>query len=242
MRKHSKFFLTVVALMCFSFFHSPLKAESATYDLSKYMEWQNGGWVLYQEYDCLDLNCSPFLGEEELSGIIVNKNGDIRWHSHYNDDGLPGDWVLGDRMKYKRTSKSVNLIGIKDGGNMWDFDPVIKIPRKLKLNKPFVYNGVARYENQKFHFTLLLTIVKVNVSVNTAAGTFDDCIEVEIITSGGPEHGDVAIEIMARGVGSVKRWESTLWRESDGFEEDAFEADTEYIEAIDYGVRSPPFP
>ena len=242
MRKQSKLFLTVVALMYYSFFHSPLQAESATYDLSKYMEWQNGGWILYQQYDCLDPGCFAFLGEEELSGIIVQKKGGVRWHSHYDDDGLPGNWFLDEKIKYKKTSKNVIMMGIQSDGEMWTFDPLIKVPRRLNLKKPFVYNGIAKSKNKKTYFTLSLTIVKAGVSVNTEAGFFDDCIEIKMITSGGPEHGRVAIEIMARGVGTVKRWESELGRESDGFEDDAFEADSEYHEAIDYGVMGPPFP
>lgn len=244
MKKQAKLFLVIVALVFLSLSHTPLAAEAGTvYDISKYMEWQDGGWVKYLEYDCLDFNCDPFLEPQEITGVEVkrNQNG-YRWHYQYRDDGQPGNWILEDRLKYKRTSEYVKWIGIKSDGEMWLFDPVIKIPRALKLKKPFVYNGVARYDDDKIRFTLSLTIAKAGITVSTDAGQFENCIQVERIMSGGPEEGSIVIEIMAPGVGTVKRWDCGLYRAYEGYEEDAFEADTEYHEAIDYGVSNPPFP
>jgi len=243
MKKHVKTLLAFVALSFFSL-QAPLAVEAGKFhDLSKYMSWQDGLWILYQEYDCLDFNCNPFLGAEELSGIQVSKtpNGK-RWHTHYSDGGQPGNWILGDKNKYDRNKKHLKMIGIKSNGETWSLNPPVKVPRKLKLKKPFVYNGIARNGDQKVYLTLSITIARVGIDVSTPAGDFFDCIQVKRIVSGGPEGGTTEIEIMAPGVGVVKRWKSDLRRVAEGFEDDAFEADTEYHEAIDYGVSSPPFP
>ncbi len=243
MKMNIKLLLTIFALLSFFWLQAPMVAKAGNFiDIAKYMAWEDGRWILYQEYDCLDLECNPFLAPEELRGIKVSKENKYWWHSYYSDDGQPGSWIHGDEMKYQRTRKHVKMVGIKSNGEMWKFNPTIKIPRKLKLGKPFTYKGVARNGTKKMYFTLSFTIAKAGIQVSTAAGDFDDCIQVKTIPPSGPESGNIEIDIMARGVGVVKRWRTSIWKEFEGYADDAFEADTEYHEAIDYGSSDPPFP
>ena len=75
--------------------------------------------------------------------------------------------------------------------------------------------------------------------MTTPAGTFTNCLQTQWIWSLNAETGKIETKVLAKGVGEVKVWESSLSREKNGFAAEAFHADTEYKEAIEICDPSP---
>jgi len=214
------------------------------YDISKYMPWQAGQWTLIQDYDPLDTSCPDcFLKQEELSGFAVSKSGIYTILSHYNNDGgNPGVWLPGGQFKFKRSTDFLTMVAFHMDGKWWTLKPPIAIPRALKLNEPFYYNGSAVNGEVQWPIGLVFVIAKAGFSVTTPAGTFTNCLQTQWVWSLNAETGRIETKVLARGVGEVKVWESSMWREKGGFAAEAFHADTEYKEAIEKGLSNPPFP
>jgi hypothetical protein len=212
-------------------------------DISKYMPWQAGQWSVVQEYDPLDSSCSDcFLKKEEKSGFVVSKSGSYTIHSYYHDDGNPGVWKESNRMKYTRSSDSVNLIAIRIDNKWWSLNPALSIPRSLNVNQPFVYNGVRINGSSQQPFSLVMTVAKQGVSVTTPAGSFEDCIQTQWVIALSKEAAEVETKLMAKGVGDVKIWHASLNKAAKGFAAEAFDADTEYHEVVEMGPSGSPFP
>lgn len=229
-------FLLILAASC-------LCAAETLYDIAKYIPWQTGQWTIFQDYDPLDTSCPDcFLQKEELSGFAVSKSGIYTILSHYNDGGNPGSWSAEARFKFKRSTDFLTLVAVHMDGKWWTLKPPIAIPRALKLNEPFYYNGSAVNGEVQGPIGLVFGIAKAGFSVTTPAGTFTNCLQTQWIWSLNAETGKIETKVLAKGVGEVKVWESSLSREKNGFAAEAFHADTEYKEAIERGLSNPPFP
>lgn len=212
-------------------------------DISKFMPWQAGQWVVTQEYDPLDSSCGDcYLKQEEKSGFVISKSGSYTIQSYYNDSGTPGVWKEDSRMKYTRSSDAVKLTAIKIDGKWWTLNPIVSIPRSLNVNQPYVYIGGRTNGTTNQPFSLILTIAKTGISVSTPAGVFADCIQTQWVIVLDKETAAIETKVMAKGVGEVKVWHASLTREATGFAAQSFGADTEYGEAIEQGLSGAPFP
>jgi hypothetical protein len=218
-------------------------SAQAGVDISKYMPWQAGQWVVLQEYDPLDSSCADcYLKKEEKGGNVVSKSGSYTIVSHYNFDEDASVWKESGPMKYLRTAEFVKLVAAKIDNKWWTFNPVISIPRSLNVNQPFVYNGVRSNGTTNQPFSLVLTVAKTGISVTTPARSFADCIQTQWVYVMSKEAAVIETKVMAKGVGEVKIWNASLTREATGFAAEAFSADTEYHEVIEQGLSGAPFP
>ena len=232
----------VVVLLLILAASSLCNAETL-YDISRYMPWQAGQWTLIQDYDPLDTSCPGcYLQKEELSGVAVSKSGIHTILSYYRDDGNPGVWMPAWQEKFKRSTDFLTVVALNLDGKWWTLKPPLAIPRALKLNEPFYYSGSTVNGEVQGPIGLVLIIAKAGFSVTTPAGTFTNCLQTQWVWSRGAETGDIETKVLARGVGEVKVWSSSMWREKNGFAAEAFKADTEYKEAIEKGLSNPPFP